>query len=101
MRINPFCPDDLYVDEGMCHYWLKNYKEAISCFKKIKTPNKDSLFYLAASLAEANQKNESAEALEFAFRTTGLSLENYVNSQRYQNPEYNRELLEVLAAIPL
>ena len=100
MRINPFCPDDLYVDEGMCHYWLKNYKEAISCFKKIKTPNKDSLFYLAASLAEANQEDESAEALEFAVRTTGLSLGNYVNSQRYQNQEYNRELLEVLEAIP-
>ena len=40
MRINPFCPDDLYVDEGMCHYWLKNFKEAINCFKKIKTPSK-------------------------------------------------------------
>ena len=55
MRINPFCPDDLYVDEGMCHYWLKNYKEAINCFKKIKSPNRDSLFYLAASLAKADR----------------------------------------------
>ena len=84
----------------MCHYWLQDYKEAINCFKKIKTPNKDSLFYLAASLAKASHENESAEALKFAVRTTGLSLEIFVNSQRYQNPDYNRELLEVLEAIP-
>ena len=73
MRINPFCPDDLYVDEGMCHYWLKDFKTAINCFKKIKTPNKDSLFYLAASLAKSNQENESSEAVKFAVRTTGLT----------------------------
>ena len=100
MRINPFCPDDLYVDEGMCHYWLKDYKEAISCFKKIKTPNRDSLFYLAASLAKAELENESTEALHLAVQTTDMSVENFINTQRYQNQDYNRELLEVLKSIP-
>ena len=37
MRINPFCPDDLFIDEGMCHYWLQNYNEAVKSFRKIKT----------------------------------------------------------------
>ena len=55
---------------------------------------------ITSAISEGSQSDESAEALEFAVRTTGLSLENYVNSQRYQNPEYNRELLEVLEAIP-
>ena len=100
MRINPFCPDDLYVDEGMCHYWLKDYKEAINCFKKIKTPNRDSLFYLAASLAKADRENESTEALHLAIQTTDMNVENFVNTQRYQNLDYNRELLEVLELIP-
>ena len=84
----------------MGHYWLHDNKESINCFNKIKSPYKDSLFYLAASLAKARDANESTEVLRFAVRTTGLSLENFVNSQRYQNPEYNRELLEVLEAIP-
>jgi len=100
MRINPFCPDDLYIDEGMCHYWLKDYKEAINCFKKIKTQNRDSLFYLAASLAKADRENESTEALHLAIQTTDMNVENFVNTQRYQNPDYNRELLEVLESIP-
>ena len=84
----------------MCHYWLKDYKEAINCFKKIKTPNRDSLFYLAASLAKAERENESTEVLHLAVQTTDLSVENFVNTQRYQNPDYNRELLEVLESIP-
>ena len=35
MRINPFCPDDLIVDEGMCHYWMQNYSDAVKSFNKI------------------------------------------------------------------
>ena len=84
----------------MCHYWLKDYKEAINCFKKIKTPNRESLFYLAASLAKEDRGKESTEVLHLAVQTTDLSVGNFVNTQRYQNPDYNRELLEVLESIP-
>ena len=48
--INSFCALDLYDGKGMCHYWLKDYKETINSFKKIKTSNRNNLFYLTASL---------------------------------------------------
>ena len=62
--------------------------------------NRESLFYLAASLAKEERGNESTEVLHLAVQTTDLSVENFVNTQRYQNPDYNRELLEVLESIP-
>ena len=51
MRINPFCPDDLFVNEGMCYFWLGKYSEAENCFRKMKTPDRESVFYLTASLS--------------------------------------------------
>ena len=49
-RIDPFCPDILFEDEGICFFWLKKYDSAIDCFNKLKVPTKNSLFYLTASL---------------------------------------------------
>ena len=99
MRINPFCPDDLFIDEGMCHYWLQNYNEAVKSFRKIKTPCKESLFYLAASLTKLGEQEQSKEVLKKSIKTTKMSLEEFINTQVYKNSEMKKELSDTLKSI--
>ncbi len=101
MRINPFCPDDLFVDEGMCYFWLEKYSNAANCFRKIKTPSRESLFYFAATLFKLEEEKKSAETLKQAFKMTDLSVEDFLLTQHYQNPELKQELREILESIPI
>jgi len=101
MHINPFCPDDLFVDEGMCYFWLGKYSEAVNCFRKIKTPDRESIFYLTASLSKLGEGIKSAETLKQAFKMTDLSVEDFLLTQHYQNPELKQELREILESIPI
>ena len=101
MRINPFCPDDLFVDEGMCYFWLGKYSEAVNCFRKMKTPDRESVFYLTASLSKLGEGIKSAETLKQAFKMTDLSVEDFLLTQHYQNPELKQELREILESIPI
>ena len=101
MRINPFCPDDLFVDEGMCYFWLGKYSEAVNCFRKMKTPDRESVFYLTASLSKLGEGVKSAETLKQAFKMTDLSVEDFLLTQHYQNPELKQELREILQSIPI
>ena len=96
MRINPFCPDDLFVDEGMCYFWLGKYSEAVNCFRKMKTPDRESIFYLTASLSKLGEGIKSAETLKQAFKMTDLSVEDFLLTQHYQNPELKQVLREIL-----
>ena len=101
MRINPFCPDDLFVDEGMCYFWLGKYSEAVNCFRKMKTPDRESIFYLTASLSKLGEGIKSAETLKQAFKMTDLSVEDFLLTQHYQNPELKQELRKILESIPI
>ncbi len=101
MRINPFCPDDLFVDEGMCYFWLGKYSEAVNCFRKMKTPDRESVFYLTVSLSKLGEGIKSAETLKQAFKMTDLSVEDFLLTQHYQNPELKQELREILESIPI
>ena len=101
MRINPFCPDDLFVDEGMCYFWLEKYSNAANCFRKIKTPSRESLFYFAATLFKLEEEKKSAETLKQAFKMTDMSVEDFLVTQHYQNPELNQQLQEILQSIPI
>ena len=101
MRINPFCPDDLFVDEGMCYFWLGKYSEAVNCFRKMKTPDRESVFYLTASLSKLGEGIKSTETLKQAFKMTDLSVEDFLLTQHYQNPELKQELREILESIPI
>ena len=101
MRINPFCPDDLFVDEGMCYFWLGKYSEAVNCFRKMKTPDRESIFYLTASLSKLGEEIKSAETLKQAFKMTDLSVEDFLLTQHYQNPELKQELRKILESIPI
>ena len=100
MRINPFCPDDLFIDEGMCHFWLKNFLEAIKCFKKIKTPCKESLFYLAASYAKLGKTKQSIEMLKQSVKVTNMSPEDFLMTQGYKEIGMKNELKCVIESIP-
>ena len=35
MRIDPFCQDILFQDEGICNYWLENYDSALESLNKV------------------------------------------------------------------
>ena len=50
MRVDPFCPDVLFEDEGMGYYWLQDYTNSIERLRKVKLPTRIILFYLAAAL---------------------------------------------------
>jgi adenylate cyclase len=101
MRINPFCPDDLFVDEGMCYFWLEKYNNAANCFRKIKTPSRESLFYFAATLFKLGDEKNATETLQQAVKLTDLSLEDFLLTQHYQNPELQHQRKEILQAIPV
>jgi len=101
MRINPFCPDDLFVDEGMCYFRLEKYSNAANCFRKIKTPSRESLFYFAATLFKLEEEKKSAETLKQAFKMTDMSVEDFLLTQHYQNPELKQQLQEILQSIPI
>ena len=46
-KINPFCSDELFEDEGIIHFCLGSYDKAVEFLKSLSCPI-NSLFYLAA-----------------------------------------------------
>ena len=42
MRIDPFCQDILFQDEGICNYWLENYDSALESLSKVKVANNNN-----------------------------------------------------------
>jgi hypothetical protein len=99
MRIDPFCPDLLFEDEGICQFWLGNLSEATESFRKLKVPTRNSLFYLAATLSKMSEAEKATETLKQARTTTDLSVDRFVQSQAYQEEKRSQELLETLESI--
>ena len=99
MRVDPFCPDVLFEDEGMGYYWLENYTNAIESLRKVKVPTRNSLFYLAAALAKAEQTETASATLKQAVTTMDMSVEGFVSSQGYKNQEQQDALLQTLEPI--
>jgi adenylate cyclase len=98
-RIDPFCPDILFEDEGICYYWLQNYGEAVSSFSKLKIPTRNSLFYLAATYIKANNIGQAKATLAEAVSMSNLTVEDFIVTQSYKNEIHSRELLEALKNI--
>ena len=73
----------------------------LNCFRKMKTPDRESIFYLTASLSKLGEEIKSAETLKQAFKMTDLSVEDFLLTQHYQNPELKQELREILESIPI
>ena len=65
MRLDPFSHDLLFGPEGMCHYWLENYDQAIASFRKVRVPSRN-LFYLAATYFKKGDKELAQEKLKEA-----------------------------------
>ena len=99
MRIDPFCPDVLFEDEGMSYYWLGEFTAAIDSLRKLKVPTRNSLFYHACALAKTEQTEKATETLKQAITTMDMTVERFVNSQEYKEQEKCDELLETLNAI--
>ena len=99
MRLDPFSHDLLFGPEGMCHYWLENYDQAIASFRKVRVPSRN-LFYLAATYFKKGDKELAQEKLKEAKAITGMDVDTFVDSEPYKNKEVADKLRENLQAIP-
>jgi len=86
IRLDPFSHDLLYAEQGICYYWLKDYSSAIESFRKVKLI-RNNLFYLSACYFEKGDVKKGNELLKEAEATTGLSSDNFIDSQSYTKSE--------------
>jgi len=86
MRLDPFSHDLLFGPEGLCHYWLGNYNQAVDSFRKIKVL-KNHLFYLALTHLKKGDRDTAQEKLKEAKVVTGLDIASFVNSEPYVSKE--------------
>ena len=84
-KINPFCSDELFEDEGIIHFCLGSYDKAVESFKKLKLPTINSLFYLAATYEKKEMFKEAEEILAQAQSHSGLSVSDFVATQKYRD----------------
>ncbi len=99
MRIDPFCSDLMLEVEGICHYWLKNYTDSLSSFKKIKIDTRDSLFYSAATTKSMNLISDANNFLNQAKLISKMTIEKFVDSQPYKNIDDKNDLKKILNSI--
>ena len=84
-KINPFCSDELFEDEGIIHFCLGSYDKAVESFKKLKLPTINSLFYLAATYEKKEMFKEAEKILAQAQSHSGLSVSDFVATQKYRD----------------
>ena len=98
MRLDPFSHDLLFGPEGLCHYWLGNYANAITSFKKVKVL-KAHLFYMALSYLKKEDKAMADQKLKEARAMTGMDIESFVKSEPYKDQERINALMVDLESI--
>ena len=98
-RIDPFCPDMLFEDEGMCYLWLDRLPEAVDAFNKLQIPTRNSLFYLAVTHGKIGDIEKASQVLKEAIAMSSLSVEEFVKTQNYRDPDQKENLLNSLTAI--
>ena len=98
-RIDPFCPDMLFEDEGMCYFWLDRLPEAVDAFNKLQIPTRNSLFYLAGTHGKIGDIDKASQVLKEAIAMSSLSVEEFVKTQKYRDPDKKENLLNSLTAI--
>ena len=98
MRLDPFSHDLLFGPEGLCHYWLGNYDNAITSFKKVKVL-KAHLFYMALSYLKKEDKEMADQKLKEARAMTGMDIESFVKSEPYKDQERINALMVDLESI--
>jgi len=99
VRINPFCPDDLLLDEGMCHFWMGNFNEAVDSLQKIKQQGRDSLCYLAAAYAKSGDTEKAKDTLRQIAQKSDKAVEAFLVGEPYKDASRTQELREVLESL--
>ena len=95
MRLDPFSHDILFSQEGMCYYWLEDYKKAVESFRKVKIL-RQNLFYLAACYIKMDDFKTGLEKLKEAEALTGNDSDSFVNSLPYEQKDMLSDLRETL-----
>ena len=98
MRLDPFSHDLLHGTEALCHYWLENYEESVSCFKKIKVL-KTQLFYMAMAYKKLNNSSLAQEKLKEARTITGMEIDSFIKSEPYKDQELSSQVEDMLKSI--
>ena len=98
-KINPFCSDELFEDEGIIHFCLGSYDEAVESFKKLKLPTINSLFYLAAAYEKKKMVEDAEGALAEAQTRSGLYVSDFIATQKYRDLERIQDLENSLTSI--
>ena len=101
MRLNPFCPDVMYEDKGVIYFCLENYSEALINFGKVKSPTVKTLFYSAAALEKAGDKENARRLLSLACSQSGQPVEEFGDIKRYQSDSHCDHLRSSLMAIEI
>ncbi len=99
MRIDPFCSDLMFEAAGLCQFWLKNFSESVTNFKKMKIDTRDSLFYLSATFFKLGESQKALDTLRQAFNLSKLSIDKFVKSQPYRSDSQLVELGNILSSI--
>ena len=99
VRVNPFCPDDLLQDEGMCHYWMGNFSASAESFQKIKVQGRNSLCYLAATYAKLGEAEKAKDTLRQVALKSEKAVEMFLQNEPYKDTSRTQELREVLEGI--
>ena len=98
MRLAPFSHDLLFGAEALCHYWLRNYDQAIISFKKVKVL-KTHLFYLALTYLKKGDRETAQEKLKESRAMTGMDIESFIKSEPYENKDRINGLMADLDSI--
>jgi TolB-like protein/class 3 adenylate cyclase/Tfp pilus assembly protein PilF len=98
-RIDPFCPDILFEDEGICYFWLDRLPEAAETFNKLQIPTRNSLFYLAATYNQIGDADRASTVLKEANSMSHLGVDEFVQTQKYKDAYQRQKLLDTLTMI--
>ena len=98
-RLDPFCPDYLLEDEGICYYWLREFEKSVESFGKLKVPSRNSLFYLAATYSKRGETELAKTSLAEAVSVTNLTISDFMNTQYYKSDSDSNSLRTVLENI--
>ena len=98
-RLDPFCPDYLLEDEGICYYWLNKFDESVQSFGKLQVPSRNSLFYLAATYSKKGDTKEAKASLSEAVSVSNLTIPDFINTQHYKSESDSDSLRMVLENI--
>ena len=98
MRLDPFSHDVLFAQEGMCYYWLEDYKKAVESFRKVKIL-RQNLFYLAACYIKMGDLDTGLEKLKEAETVTGQDSDAFVDSLAYEQKDMMSDLRNTLNSV--